>query len=148
NGYSGFFPEPYMRLAAALERRPIPESVWAQMGGLGGCLLVYHPHVREGLFVAAYAEALERPLASGGLELVRSFPHEDDRDFVFAAAGAAWADRLRENAGDRAPTRSLFDARIAKVREDGMRLAPPFGYLDAPREGGAISPRDWAFGWV
>jgi hypothetical protein len=148
NGYSGFFPEPYRGLKAALKRRPIPDSVWERMGELGACVLVYHPHVREGVFVAAYADALDRAVTSGGLELVRSFPHGDDRDFVFVAAGGSWADRLREDGAGRARTRSALDATIARVRADGMRLAPPFGNLEAPAKGATVAPQDWGFGWA
>ncbi len=148
NGYSGFFPEPYRRLQLALERRPIPDSVWAQMGELGACVLVYHPHVREGIFVAAYADVLDRAMASGGLELVRSFPHGDDRDFVFVPAGSTETGGLRERGDDLARSRTALDLRIARVRADGMRLAPPFGYLDAPREARTVAPGDWAFGWT
>ncbi|HYX22214.1 MAG TPA: hypothetical protein VFA98_15330 [Thermoanaerobaculia bacterium] len=148
NGYSGFFPETYRRLQAALERRPIPGAVWAQMGELGGCLLVYHPHVREGVFVAAYADALDRAVSSGGLELARRFPHGDDWDFVLVPAGAAWAERLREDGDALAQTRAAFDARIARVRADGMRLAAPFGYLDAPSKNATVAPGEWGFGWA
>lgn len=148
NGYSGFFPEPYLRLEAALKRQPIPDSVWGQMGELGACVLIYHPHVREGIFVAKYADVLDRALESGGVELVRSFPHGDDRDFVFVGANAAWADRLREGGAELLRTRSAFDARIGRVRADGMRLAPPFGYLDAPAEGETVAPQAWGFGWA
>ncbi len=148
NGYSGFFPEAYRGLEATLKRRPIPDTVWERMGDLGACVLVYHPHVREGVFVAAYADALDRAVTSGGLELVRSFPHEDDRDFVFVAAGAAWADRLREDGAGRARTRSALDATIARVRADGMRLAPPFGNLEAPAKGATVAAQDWGFGWA
>lgn len=148
NGYSGFFPEPYRRLEETLKARPISDGVWAEMGELGACLLVYHPHVREGVAVAKYADAVDRAVSSGGLELVGTFPHGEDRDFVFVPANAPWADRLRAGGGDRARIRAAFDARIARVRDDGMRLAPPFGYLEAPKEGEAVRAQSWGFGWT
>ena len=148
NGYSGFFPDSYRRLEAALKERPISDEVWTEMGELGACVLVYHPHVRDGVAVAKYADALERAVASGGIELVGSFPHGDDRDFVFVAADAPWADGLREGGADRARTRSAFAERIARVRADGMRLAPPFGYLDAPKERETVPAQAWGFGWT
>ncbi|MGE5414904.1 MAG: hypothetical protein ACM3NW_12050 [Syntrophomonadaceae bacterium] len=142
NGYSGFFPPAYQRLEADLKRRPIPESVWKEMGELGAVLLVYHSHETRGVQVSAYADALEKAVASGGLALVESFPHGSGLDFVFVSA--------REEKVGPAPERArrLFEQAVEHVREEGMRLAPPFGSLDSPAEGGTVTSRAWGFGWA
>jgi hypothetical protein len=148
NGYSGFFPETFGDLQAALDQRPIPESVFAQMGGLGAGLLVYHSHEGRGFRVQEYADLLARVLDAGGLELVRSFPHEDGLDFVLVASGTPGVGRLREGASDAAATRRLFDGAVVRIRRDVTRLAPPFGALHQPRDGQAVAPGFWAHGWA
>ena len=148
NGYSGFFPRTYTDLETALDQRPISESVFSQMGRLGAGLLVYHAHEGRGFRVLAYADLLDRMLAEGGLELVRSFPHEDGLDFVLIAAGTPGVERLREGAADPAETRSRYDDAVARQRRNVARLAPPFGGIHLPREGQRVAPGFWAHGWA
>jgi hypothetical protein len=148
NGYSGFFPKTYTDLQAALDLRPIPESVFAQMAQLGAGLLVYHSHDGRGLRVVAYADLLDRVLEEGGLELVRAFPHEDGLDFVFVAEGTAGVERLREGAPDARETRRLYDLEVARLRRNVAFLAPPFGVLQFPRERQRVAPGFFAFGWA
>ncbi len=143
NGYSGFFPPAYLRLAADLKQRPIPESVWKEMGELGAGLLVYHSHETRGVQISTYAAALEKAVASGGLELVESFPHGKGLDFAFVPAGAAGGRRPAS-----ARVRELFAETAASVRAEGMRLAPPFGSVDSPPEGAAVVSGAWGFGWA
>ena len=135
NGYSGFFPRTYAELDAALKQRPIPDSVWGRMGGLGAGLLVYHSHEHRGIQVAAYADLLDRTLAQGGLELVRAFPHEAGLDFVFIAAGTPWQDRVLRGAGDSAGVRGQYEEAVGRLRAEQARLAPPFGAIHLPEEG-------------
>ena len=147
NGYSGFFPRTYTDLEVALKQRPIPDTVWAQMGSLGAGILVYHAHEGRGIRPLAYADALDRALESGGLELVRSFPHGGGLDFVFVGAAAPWKDRVVAGA-DSAAGRSLYASTVADLRAREAALSPPFGSLDAPSEDALVSPGDWGFGWA
>ncbi len=148
NGYSGFFPVAYRDLEAALKRRPIPDSVWAQMGELGAGLLVYHAHEGRGFKAIGYAEALDRQLAAGSLELLREFPHDEGIDFVFLAAGTPWRDRVASGAGDPSRARRDFEDAVAGLRAEVARLAPPFGSLDAPSEEQTVTPGLLCFGWA
>jgi hypothetical protein len=148
NGYSGFFPTTYTDLEIAFDRRPISEAVFSQMGRLGAGVIVYHAHEGRGFKVLAYADLLDRVLDEGGLELVRSFPHEDGLDFVFVARGTAGVDRLREGALAASETRRLYDREVARLRRNITRLAPPFGILHLPREGQRVRPGFWAIGWA
>ena len=147
NGYSGFFPPTYSDLQAALALRPIPESVFPEMGRLGAGLLVYHAHEGRGFLVQAYADLLDQVLDGGGLELVRSFPHEDGRDFVLVAARAPELERLRGGT-DPAETRREYVAAVARLRREVARRSPPFGVLQFPSEGQRVAPGFWAFGWA
>jgi hypothetical protein len=148
NGYSGFFPEPYRSLEATLKRRPIPDSVWRQMRDLGAVLVVYHAHETRGIRVAAYAEALDRATASGGLEVIRSFPHEGGLDFVFVAVGAPWTNRVVPGGEEPSATRRLWAETSARFRTEGARLSPPFGALHRPSELETVGPGYWAHGWA
>jgi hypothetical protein len=148
NGYSGFFPQTFRDLQAALDQRPISESVFSQMGRLGAGLLVYHSHEGHGFRVQAYGDLLARVLDGGGLELVRSFPHEDGLDFVLVASGTPGVERLRDGASGAAATRSLFDDAVVRLRRDVTRLAPPFGVLEFPRDRQPVGPGFFAFGWA
>ncbi len=154
NGYSGFFPANYSELQEALKRRPIPDTVWGMMGRLGTSLLVYHAHEARGIEVMAYAEALEKALDSGGLEVVRSFPHGDGLDFVFVGAGTPWKaavvgeDEAEAEAEAEAETRALFGTTVRQRRTEIAQLVPPMGGIHLPAEGQAIAPGFWAFGWA
>jgi hypothetical protein len=148
NGYSGFFPQPYAALQEAVDKRPIPDSVWPAMGALEASVLVYHSHEWRGFKVIAYADALDRALASGGLELVRSFAHGPGLDFVFVPAGASWKARVAAGAAPAAETRRLFDGAVGLLRRDVARLAPPFGVIHLPRDGQSVAPGFWAHGWA
>jgi hypothetical protein len=148
NGYSGFFPTTYAGLDTELRRRPIPDSVWARMGELGAGLLVYHAHDGRGFNATAYADVLDRALASGGLELVRSFPHGEGADFVFIAPATPWRARVGADADGRASTRRRYDGAVAALRREIARLAPPFGTLHLPEEAQSVAPGFWAHGWA
>ena len=148
NGYSGFFPKAYSALETELKQRPIADRVWPQMGELGAGLLVYHSHEGRGFRVTAYADALERVLGTGSLELVRSFPHGEGVDFVFIAAGTPWRDRVVDAGADGVALRRQFDAAVARLRGDVGRLAPPFGEIYLPRSGQKVAPGFWAHGWA
>lgn len=148
NGFSGFFPKTYTDLEAELKQRPIPDSAWRTMGNLGASLLVYHSHDRRGFGVVTYADALDRALASRGLELVRSFRHGGGLDFVFVAAGTPWRDRILRGAGEPAEARRQYGDEVIRLRADTALLHPPFGALDMPAEGQEVAPGLWAFGWA
>jgi hypothetical protein len=148
NGYSGFFPPAYRELDAAFGKRPIPDSVWPEMDRLGAGLLVYHSHEARGVRVLAFADALDRALASGRVEIARSFPHDDGVDFVFLAAGVPEKARVLEGAADASATWRLYEATVAAQRRRVSVLAPPFGNVDVPAEGQTMTPGMMAFGWA
>ncbi len=148
NGYSGFFPATYTGLEAQVKQRPIPDSVWETMGNLGASMLVYHAHDGSGYRVVGYADALDRALSEGRLELVRSFPHGKGLDFVFIAAGTPWRDRIVDAGDDAVGRRRQFDEAVARLRRNVGRLAPPFGEIYLPRAGQKVAPGFWAHGWA
>jgi hypothetical protein len=148
NGVSGFFPKMYTDLEAELKQRPIPDSAWATMGNLGASVLVYHSHDGRGFKVVAYADALDRALSEGRLDLVRSFPHEGGLDFVFLSTAATWRERARKGAAPSEETRRLYDAAVVALHRDVARLAPPFGEIHLPREGQKVAPGFWVHGWA
>ncbi len=148
NGASGFFPKTYTGLEAELKQRPIPDSAWTTMGSLGASVLLYHSHDGRGFRVVAYADALDRALSEGRLDLVRSFPHDGGLDFVFLSAAATWRERARQGAAPSQETRRLYDAAVKTLRRDVARLAPPFGEIHLPREGQRVAPGYWVHGWA
>ncbi len=147
NGYSGFFPPPYLALETTLKQRPIPDSVWAQMGGLGASLLVYHSHEGRGINTPAYADALGRVLSAGSLDLVRTFPHGDGRDFVFIAANSPLRDRVKGSEDASSLSRPYAEA-TERLRGEIAQLAPPFGTIHLPAEGQRVAPGFWVHGWA
>jgi hypothetical protein len=149
NGHTSFLPKPYEEVVGVANRRPIPSEIWSALGKLEAALVIYHSHETRGVALGAYGEEVERALASGGLEVVRSFPHEGGQDFVLIAAGAPWRDRLI--AGQTSPaseTRDLFDRTLVQMRGRLARANPPFGVLHLPGEDQVVSPGFWAFGWA
>jgi len=148
NGYSGFFPPTYTALEAQLKQRPIPDSVWETMGNLGASLLVYHAHDGSGYRVVAYADALDRALAEGRLELVRSFPHGEGLDFVLMSPATVWPEGARRDAAAPEETRRLYAAAVADLRRNVARLAPPVGTIHLPEEGQRVAPGFWVHGWA
>jgi len=148
NGFSGFFPETYSGLEAQLKRRPIPESVWETMGNLGASMLVYHAHDGTGFLVVGFADALDRALAEGRLELVRSFPHGEGLDFVLMSPASAWPDGARRGAAAPEDTARLYAGAVADLRRSVWRTAPPFGTIHLPKEGQKVAPGFWVHGWA
>jgi hypothetical protein len=148
NGASGFFPKTYTDLEAELKQRPIPDSAWTTLGNLGASVLVYHSHDGRGFKVVAYADALDRALSEGRLDLVRSFPHEGGLDFVFLSTAATWRERARQGAAPSVETRRLYDAAVVGLHRDVARLAPPFGQIHLPEEGQKVAPGFWVHGWA
>jgi hypothetical protein len=148
NGYSGFFPTTYTGLEAQLKQRPIPDSVWETMGNLGASMLVYHAHDGSGFRVIAYADAIDRALAEGRLELVRSFPHGKGLDFALISPATSWPERARRGAAAPEETRRLYAATVADMHRNVGRLAPPFGAIHLPTEGQKVAPGFWVHGWA
>ncbi|MFY9551641.1 MAG: hypothetical protein WAU32_10860 [Thermoanaerobaculia bacterium] len=143
NGSSGFFPKTYANLEAQLKLRPIPDSVWKTMGGLGASVLVYHAHEKRGIGVLEYARALERGLASGKAELIGIFPHDDGPDFVFRLAdGPAW---IPPPGGEGRDETARFQATVQGLADHVGRLAPPFAGITFPEP---VSPGQWHGGWA
>ncbi len=147
NGYSGFFPPSYLALETTLKERPIPDSVWAQMGKLGASLLVYHAHEGRGVDTPAYADALGRVLRAGSVELVRTFPHGDGHDFVFIAANSPLRD-LVKTGGDSSSLERPYAEATERLRNEIAQLAPPFGTIHLPADGQRVAPGFWVHGWA
>jgi hypothetical protein len=138
NGYSGFFPPAYDRLAEALGRRPIPDDVWDSIEGLGARVLIYHPAAVEPGRRGAYRVAVRRALERGRITLLRSFANAAQQDFAFRIGPAA-----RESAaGPDARSRALLD-RFLAVAEDA--LSPPVVGIVFPDP---VRPGDWRGGWA
>ena len=149
NGHSSFSPGPYEELAALVKRRPIPDRIWSAMGLLGGSFVIYHSHETQEMGVIAYADEISRAIDSGGLEVVRNFPHGGGQDFVLVAAGSPWKERLTRGApSSEGEVRALFDETLRGIRRRIARLAPPFGGIHLPAEDQVVSPGFWAFGWA
>jgi hypothetical protein len=153
NGYSGFFPAPYVELEALLKKRPIPETeVWPRMRALGASVLVYHAHEGRGYRANAYSAAVRRGVSQGAIELLGGFPHEGlGLDFAFRLAGSPdWpAEAAVVPEGTPPPGAArLFEKAAADLDREVKRLAPPFGVLQLPEEGQRVSPGFWAFGWA
>jgi hypothetical protein len=139
NGSSGFAPKSYEELAASLEKRPIPETVWEMLAKRQATVLVFHPGVGEGETPAAYGKAIAAAAAAGRIAPKRSFAHGNHRDVVFV-----FADR---------PEAALAaaDPKPEETRRTLAGLTPsrlPFGYLDVPGEGAAVASGSWSFGWA
>ncbi len=140
NGYSGFFPKAYDQLQETLGRRPISDSVWGQMAGLGASVLVYHPRAADPIRRVEYARAVRRGLANGRLEVLVSFPHGADRDIVFRLTSAPRFDPRLQAGSDSEAARILA--------QTDAEIAPPFGVIDAPVEGAEVSSGGWGYGWA
>ena len=126
NGYSGFFPATYTGLEAQVKQRPIPDSVWETMGNLGASMLVYHAHDGSGYRVVGYADALDRALSEGRLELVRSFPHGKGSGLRFDVPGDARGRSGRDAGAPRRPgDPAALRGAVADLRRNVVRLAAP-----------------------
>ncbi len=150
NGYSGFFPKAYAELAAALNKRPIPDGVWALQQALAPSLLVYHAHEGRGYRAIDYAYAVRRAAAAGRLRLVGSFPHEGQGlDFVFRPVAAPeWNAALGADGTPPPEAARLFDTAVADLEKSQIHAAAPFGVIHLPEEGQRVAPGFWGFGWA
>ncbi len=139
NGFSGFWPRAYDELAVALAKKPIPDVVWGMLADRRATLLVFHSDEVEGEALKAYCDAVVRGAEKGKIELLRSFPHGEHRDLLFHVASAP-------------PVALPPDPDAAQTRETLVRLErlshPPFGYVDAPRDGATAASGSWGFGWA
>lgn len=138
NGASGFSPRSYDELAAVMEKKPIPDSVWEMLGERKVTLLLFHPGEAQGEVATTYGEAVLRGVKEGRIELLRSFWNGETRDFAFRLASAP---KLDLPAAD--PEQSRLDsAGLTAV------LHPPFGYIDRPAEGDRMAAGENGFGWA
>ena len=118
------------------------------MAGLEASFVIYHSHETQEFGVIAYADQLSKALDSGGLQVVRNFPHGEGQDFVLVA-GSPWKERLLRGApSSEREVRALFDATIRQMRRRIAQLAPPVGEIHLPAENQTVSPGFWAFGWA
>lgn len=149
NGYSGFGPPDYHRLTALLAPPEIDERVWSTMRELGASLLLFHPAETSSTEDRRkYLAAVREAVGTGRLIPLASFarPGTDVPDYAFRLGGApAFEAKVPSGQALDAPAalRSLSDleSRIG-------RLYPPFGFIDRPREGEAVSAGAWSFGWA
>jgi hypothetical protein len=139
NGYSGFFPQPYLELQAMLRLRPIPSTVWNAMRKRGAALVVLHIHDTDSLERLRYVRAVRAGIAEGQLTPVASFPHGEGRDLVLRLSGETSA--LLPASEPDAEAASL----LATPDE---KLAPPFGAIDSPAEGAEVASGSGGYGWA
>ncbi len=141
NGYSGFFPESYLRLQRVLRERPIPDAIWGELAGAGTGLVVYHPWIRDpSVRMLDYARLVRRGLADKRLEILGSFPAEGGRDIVLRPTTAPPL-AAGFPAGAAAEAARLLD-------ESDAAIEPPFGAIDGPAEGAEVAPGSLVFGWA
>jgi hypothetical protein len=143
NGYSGFSPLQYDELRDLFGKRPVAAEAWRRAVSLDSVLVVVHLHELEGLARSGLARAARTELGEGRLEILGSFPHGGDTDFVFRFPGAPrFEPRIPTADRDRAAAefRSLVDAETL--------LAPPFGVIDVPPENATVSAGSFGLGWA
>ncbi len=76
--------------------------------------------------------------------MIASFPHDGARDFVFRILPAPpFETGIASGERDRAAAEFR---RLTSVAES--ELAPPFGVIDFPPEGGEVSGGAWGYGWA
>jgi hypothetical protein len=144
NGYSGFSPPHYDALRDLFQKSPVPVAAWDRAVALGAALLVLHPHEVEGLVRLNLARGARKALSDGRLEMLGSFPHASQRDFVFRLTTASPFDS-GISPGDRDRAAAEF-ARLTTVAE--TELAPPFGVIDIPRENAEVAAGTFGLGWA
>ena len=144
NGYSGFAPPAYDELKLLLEKRPMPAEAWARIRELGGAVLVLHPHESDGAARINYVRAARVALSEGGVEMLGSFPHESERDFVFSIAPTPAFDTGIPPA-ERTRALEEFD-RLTSGEES--QIAPPIGVIDLPSEGATVAGGSFGLGWA
>ena len=112
NGYSGFFPATYTGLEAQLKQRPIPDAVWPRMGDARRRPAGLPRRTKGGAsVVTAYADALDRALDSGGLELDAEFPTTTGRTSSSSPPGRRGAGLVGNGGGGSSPSRAAATRR-------------------------------------
>jgi hypothetical protein len=143
NGYSGFHPPVYVEIAQLFERQPIPDSVWDRIQTAGATIVVLHPRrLEDSMRRIELARFVLRAVAEGRLEPIAVFPAQDEDDLVF---------RFRDpDAPPGVSEASVAEAKdaVAELSREMDRLAPPFGVLDWPRDGGVMDPGSSGWGWA
>lgn len=144
NGYSGFSPSHYDEMRDLFEKRPVPDTAWERVRAADGTLLVLHLHEVDGFARLNLARATGSALSAGRLEVLGSFPHGAQWDFVFRIApsppfetGISPVDR------DRAAAEF---GRLTSIAE--TELAPPFGVIDIPSENAEVAAGSFGLGWA
>jgi hypothetical protein len=142
NGYSGFFPKEYDALNALFEKRPIPTQAWQEVTRLGAKVVVYHTDLLTDAREVAYARLLRSGVSSGLLVPIRTFDHSGRKDFVFTVGmqppGLASPDQVDS-------ARKEFDRYLSTADAQEVR---PFGWIDSPTDGQAVSPGEMGLGWA
>jgi len=144
NGYSGFSPPHYDEMRDLFEKRPLPVEAWDRAAAMDGAVVVFHPHEVEGLARLNLARATRKASEEGTLEMLGSFPHGEQRDFIFRLTTAPdFETGITPSDRDRAAAEF---ARLTSVAE--TELAPPFGVIDIPGENAEIAAGSWGYGWA
>jgi hypothetical protein len=143
NGYSGFSPIHYDELRDLFGKRPVPIEAWQRAVSLDSVLVVLHLHELEGLGRSGLGRAARTELAERRLEILGSFPHGGDTDFVFRFAGAPpFEPRIPAADRDRAA------AEFQMLMDAETQLAPPFGVIDVPAENATVAAGSFGLGWA
>jgi hypothetical protein len=144
NGSSGFAPPGYRQVRDLLAQRPIPEEAWSRVESLGADLLVFHPHDAAPEVLHSYVRAVRQAVDGGRIEVLKSFPHGPDTDYVFRL-GAAPQIGASVSSGERSKAAESF--RNLSVRP-GKDPLPPLVALDFPPANFEIHAEPWAYGWA
>jgi hypothetical protein len=144
NGSSGFAPPAYRELRGLLSQTPIPEAAWSRMESLGADLLVFHPHDAAPEVLHSYMRAVRQAVESGRIEVLKTFPHGVDTDYVFRIAaapsfGASVSSEERHEASEAFRNLSL---------RPGQDPLPPLVAMDFPPANFELHGEPWAYGWA
>ncbi|MFN2632741.1 MAG: hypothetical protein ABR610_04920 [Thermoanaerobaculia bacterium] len=146
NGYSGFGPPDYLGFAALLSGEAVDDRVWNAMRRLDASVLVFHPAETTDEDRAKYLSAVRRGISQGRIIPMASFtrPGTETRDFVFRFQEVPAFD------GSVPPATALHSPAEAlrQMADLELRLAPPFGVVERPREDEVVGRGYWAFGWA
>ena len=144
NGASGFAPPLYTALSTELQRRPIPDAVWDRVRDVGASVLVFHPHDAPGSVLLATLVAVRRGLEDRRIEILDSFPHGPDADYVFTVSSSPPFD-AEVSPERRRKVAESFDHLILRP---GADTSPPLVLLDFPPARYQVAPGDIAYGWA
>ena len=88
NGVSGFYPPPWVALAEALGRDPIPAEAWGKVPAGTAVVILHGDDPERADSFARFRAAAADAVVAGRLEPIAEFPHERGFDYVFRVTSA------------------------------------------------------------